>query len=122
MAERGSGSTKDPPEALVTPLAIRPSVINNSANASTNAAEVASPRFGKPLQRPNPTAGKLRAHERAEASHERLADPPGGIPYTRSWSGSSERRRKFRGERLVVRGTLRRPRFPLFEFCLKFNI
>ena len=75
MAERGSGSTKDPPEALVTPLAIRPSVINNSANA----AEVASPRFGKPLQRPNPTAGKLRAHERAEPSHERSADPPGGI-------------------------------------------
>ena len=49
-------------------------------NNSTNAAEVVSPRFGKPLQRPNPTAGKLRAHERAEASHERLADPPGGIP------------------------------------------
>ena len=36
--------------------------------------------LGKPFQRPNPTAGKPRAHGRAEASHERLVDPPGGIP------------------------------------------
>ena len=36
--------------------------------------------LGKTTQRPNLTAGKLRARERAEASHERLVDPPGGIP------------------------------------------
>ena len=38
---------------------------------------------------------KGTAHERAEASHERLADPPGGIPGAGA-QGSSERR-KFRG-------------------------
>ena len=59
-------------------------------NNSTNAAEVVSPRFGKPLQRPNPTAGKLRAQERAEASHERLADPPGGIPGAGGVVGKAE--------------------------------
>ena len=44
----------------------------------------------KPLQRPNLTAGKLRARERAEASHERLVDPPGGIPGAGGVVGKAE--------------------------------
>ena len=83
-------------------------------NNSTNAAEVVSPRFGKPLQRPNPTAGKLRAQERAEASHERLADPPGGIP------GAGVGRRK--GGNSGGLACCKVTTAPLFEFCLKFNI
>ena len=49
---------------------------------------------GKTTQRPNLTAGKLpwklRARERAEASHERLVDPPGGIPGAGGVVGNAE--------------------------------
>ena len=45
---------------------------------------------GKTTQRPNLTAGKLRARERAEASHERLVDPPGGIPGAGGVVGKAE--------------------------------
>ena len=60
-----------------------------ATNNSTNAAEVVL-LSGKNTHRPNPTAGKLRAQERAEASHERLADPPGGIPGAGGVVGKAE--------------------------------
>ena len=60
-----------------------------ATNNSTNAAEVVL-LSGKNTHRPNPTAGKLRAHERAEASHERLVDPPGGIPGAGGVVGKAE--------------------------------
>ena len=55
MAERGSGSTRDPLEALVTPLVIRPSVrrilllINESTDTDTDTGHV------NPTRRPRPT-------------------------------------------------------------------
>ena len=36
------------------------------------------------------TAGELRTRERAEASHERLVDPPGGIPGAGGVVGKAE--------------------------------